>query len=346
MAFTVLVTEGLDPAPAAWLAARATVLTCAHDQPAALAELLPKADGLVVRTYTKVNAPLLAMGSRLKVVGRGGVGLDNIDVPACRARGVEVVYTPDANTQAVVEYVLGLMLDAVRPRVTMPDNVTAAQFHKMRQECIGRQLDQMTLGILGFGRIGTRLGRVARAIGMRVLVNDLWPEERCRAAVEYDFEYVDKPTLYRESDVLSIHVDGRRENRGIINAAALAQLKPSCIFINAARGMLVDAAALAAWSRAHAAKGAQVILDVHEPEPPPAPGSSTAPGSNQTGPAFPCGAEGASGNAGGYPLYGLPNVRLLPHLAARTPQGMENMSWVVRDVIGVLEGQRAQFPAP
>ena len=316
----VLITETLDAVPAKWLAERAEVVWCAHDKPE-FAKHLAKADGLVVRTYTQVNAALLAGGPRLRVVGRAGVGLDNIDLEACRQRGVMVVSTPDANTQAVVEYVLGLMLDALRPRYTLPGAgagaVTEQEFHRLRQEQVGVQLDELTLGILGVGRIGKKLGRVAHAIGMKVLANDLLPEEELRRAVEYPFEYVGKPELYGRSDILTLHVDGRPENRRLIDGAALAQLKPGCLLINAARGMLVDNQALAAWARAEAARGGRAILDVQEPEPMPR----------------------------DYPLFGLPNVRLLPHLASRTHRAMENMSWVVRDVMAVLEGGTPRFPA-
>lgn len=319
---TVVVSEHLDAAPAAWLDAHAQVIRADIKEPAKLDAALATADGLVVRTYTKVNDALLAKAPRLRVVGRGGVGLDNIDVPACRRRGVEVVFTPDANTQAVVEYVLGLMLDEVRPRTALTSPATPEQFLAIRNDNLGRQLDQMTLGILGFGRIGTRLGRVARALGMRLLVHDILPESTCRASVEYDFEFVDAATLYRQSDILSIHVDGRPENRGLISRDVMALLKPSCIFINAARGMLVDAQALVDWIKLNASHGGRLILDVHDPEPP---------GSD-------------------YPLYRLSlegvGIRLLPHLAARTPTAQDNMSWVVRDVIAVLEGRKPQHPAP
>jgi phosphoglycerate dehydrogenase-like enzyme len=314
---TVIITETLDRVCADWLAQRAKVVWCSKEEGLELNRQLATADGLIVRTYTQVDAALLARAPRLKVVGRAGVGLDNIDLAACKARGVTVVSTPDANTQAVVEYVLGLMLDALRPRYTLAGPVDAPGFHRLRKEHVGLQLNELTLGILGFGRIGKRLGQVARAIGMRLLVNDLLPEAELRAAVNYPFEFVDKPLLYRGSDILTIHADGRPANRNLIDRRALAQLKPACLLINAARGMLIDNAALVAWSRAVAGQGGRAILDVHEPEPMPA----------------------------DYPLYGLSNVRLLPHLASRTGRALENMSWVVRDVAAVLEGKAPQYPA-
>ncbi len=314
----VLITEALAKPADVWLAQHADVLRCAYDDPG-LAEQLALADGLVVRTYTIVDEAFLDRAPGLKVIGRAGVGLDNIDLDACKRRGVRVVHTPDANTQAVVEYVLALMLDHYRPRTDLPPETGGGDsgdtFHRLRKTEVGRQLDQLTLGIVGFGRIGKRLGKAAHAIGMKLLVCDLLPEVQLRKAVDYPFDFVDHETLYAKSDIVTLHADGRPSNRHMLNAQLLNHLRDDCLFINAARGMLVDSAALAAWAKAH--RDAQVILDVHDPEPPPA----------------------------DYPLYDLPNVRLLPHIASRTEQALSNMSWVVKDVVAVLDGQEPTHPA-
>ncbi len=314
----VLITETLAESAEAWLCRRAEVVRCAHDAPSAeLDALLREAEGLVVRTYTIVDEAFLVRAPNLKVVGRAGVGLDNIDLEACKRRGVRVVYTPDANTQAVVEYVLALMLDHYRPRTDLPPgkDADAQTFHNLRKTEVGKQLDQLTLGIVGFGRIGKRLGCVAHALGMKLKVCDLLPEAELRKAVDYPFDFVDHKTLYADSDIVSIHVDGRAENRRMIDGAALKYLQGDCLFINAARGMLVDSCAVAEWAGTH--PGAKIILDVHDPEPPPE----------------------------DYPLYDLPNVRLLPHIASRTFEALDNMSWVVRDVVKVLEGQEPEHAA-
>jgi len=315
--FNVVVTETLDPRPADWLAQRVNLIWASHEKGQELAPHLATADALLVRTYTQVNDALLDQAPNVKVVGRAGVGLDNIDLVACRRRGIPVVYTPDANTQAVVEYVFGLILDVYRPRYRITSPVDAPTFHKLRKEQVGRQLDELTLGILGFGRIGKRIGKVASAIGMKILVNDILPEADLRAKVDYDFDYVDKPTLYRSSDIVTIHVDGRPENKKMIDARSLSCMKADALFINAARGMLVNNDDLAAWAHAAKATGGKAILDVHDPEPLPP----------------------------DYPLYGLDNVYLLPHLASRTGPALENMSWVVKDVLAVLEGRQPEFPA-
>ncbi|GAB4192365.1 MAG: D-2-hydroxyacid dehydrogenase [Phycisphaeraceae bacterium] len=310
----VLITETLSDSAANWLAQHADVVWCPYDS-SQLDQNLAQAEGLVVRTYTIVNDSFLGKAPKLKVVGRAGVGLDNIDLDACRARGVRVVYTPDANTQAVVEYVLALMLDHYRPRTDLPERADSDAFHALRKTEVGRQLDQLTLGIVGFGRIGKRLGRVAHAIGMRLLVCDLLPESELRQAVDYPFDFVDHATLYAHSNIVSLHADGRPSNRHMIDAEALRMMRSDCLFINAARGMLVDSVALADWAKTH--PDAHAILDVHDPEPPPA----------------------------DYPLYGLSNVRLLPHIASRTHQALENMSMVVKDVVKVLKGKEPDYAA-
>lgn len=313
----VVLTEHLDEEPAAWLGERVRLVRQAHEPREALLAALAEVRGLVVRTYTIVDRELLAAAPKLAVVGRAGVGLDNIDLDACHAAGVRVVYTPDANTQAVVEYVFGLMLDALRPRFYFDAAMSGEAFHDARKRFVGAQLDQLTLGILGMGRIGRRVAEVARALGIRVIANDLLSPAELGLAGEGDATFVDKSTLFVTSDILTIHVDGRPENRAMIDAAALAQLKPSCLLINAARGMLIDNAAMAAWAARVEGSGGMAVLDVHDPEPP----------------------------RDDYELLGMPNVKLLPHLASRTPQAMANMSWVVRDVVAVLEGREPDYPA-
>lgn len=299
-------TEDLEPAAARWLAERCELVACPLTEPERLRELLGRAEGLVVRTYTRVDAAMLGASPRLRVVGRAGVGLDNIDVAACRARGVEVVSTPDANTRAVVEFVAGLMLDAVRPRGDLAGAVSAERWHALRREQTAeRELSEMTLGVYGMGRIGSQVARLGAALEMRVVYHDL---VAIPASRRHGAEAVSREALLRGSDVVTVHVDGRAENRGLIGAGALALLKPDALLINTSRGFVVDAGALAAHLRAH--PGARAALDVHEPEP-------------------------LSADS---PLIGLRNARLTPHLASCTRRAKENMSWVVRDVWRVLSG--------
>lgn len=316
MTHRVIVTEDLDEAKAAWLAERVDLVRHRFDAPGFEAALAG-ADGLIVRTYTQVNAALLAAGPGLRVIGRAGVGLDNFDLPACRAAGVQVVHTPDANTQAVVEYVLGLLLDRFRPRTDLPADADDAAFFALRKSEVGVELAEKTLGIVGFGRIGKRLGRAAAALGLRVLATDRLPEATLReTTADYPWTFLPEAELLARADVVTLHADGRPENRRMIAAPQLAAMRDDAVFVNAARGFLVDPEALAAWLGAHPA--ALAVLDVHEPEPP----------------------------AADHPLRGLANARLLPHLASRTVTALANMSGVVEDVDRVLRGEAPRFPAP
>ena len=310
----VLVTEGSDAAPLGWLKERAQVIEVSPDDPAFEGHLTA-AEGLVVRTYTKVNEAILPRAPKLRVVGRGGVGLENIDVAACRRRGIEVVYTPDANTLAVADFVFGYMLQMLRPWAFFRDQVyDAREFKRIRDTVRGRQLNELTLGILGMGRVGRRVGHIASlGFGMPVLYNDLID---VRPLLDFPATPVDKPTLYRSADVLSIHVDMRRGNEDLVGRDQIALMKASAILINTSRGEVLDAHALADALRNRRLAGA--ALDVFHPEPP----------------------------KGDFPLLGLDNVLLTPHLAARTYTAIENMSWVVRDVMAVLEGNRPRYPAP
>jgi phosphoglycerate dehydrogenase-like enzyme len=309
----VLVTEGSDPLSLQWLRERAEVVEVQPNDPR-FGNFLARASGLLVRTYTRVDDSLLSRAPNLKVVARAGVGLDNIDVSACRHRGVEVVHTPDANTIAVGDYVIAVMLQLIRPWAYLRAGAyDPADFKRVRNEIRGNQLDELTLGILGLGRVGRRVARIASAgFGMRVLYNDLLdPGPLLFAATS-----VDKPTLYRQSDVLSVHVDLRSGNEKLVGREQLALMKPGAILINSSRGEVVDGEALAAALRENKLAGA--ALDVFAPEPPPA----------------------------DLPLLGMANVLLTPHIASRTDKALASMSWVVRDLAAVLAGQPPKHPAP
>jgi len=310
----VIQAEELDAPAAAWLAERARLEMCRFDSGARFEELLARADGVVVRTYCRVDRAFLDRGPNLKVVGRAGVGLDRIDVEACRARGVEVVHTPDANTTAVAEYVFALLLDETRPRAVVNRALDLAQWNKMRKELEARrQLREMTLGIWGMGRVGRAVTRIAAGVGMRVIYHDLLdiaPDQRFGAAP------VSREEMLRESDVVSVHIDARASNRHVVNAEALSLVKHDAIVVNTSRGFVVDDEALRAFLMKNGA--ARAILDVHDPEP----------------------------IEPFHPLLGVANARLSPHLAAATRLAHANMSLVVKDVWRVLNGEKPEFPAP
>ncbi|MDB5328194.1 MAG: hypothetical protein JWM57_3763 [Phycisphaerales bacterium] len=311
----VLVAEGSDPVPLNWLKEHADVREVPYDAPEFAAELA-QCVGLLVRTYTKVTAKFLEGAPKLKVVGRGGVGIENIDVKACRARGIEVVYTPDANTLAVGDYVFGYAQQLIRPWNFFKEKAyTPKEFKHIRASVRGRQFNEMTIGILGMGRVGRRVGRIAaNGYGMNVIYNDVLDIKA--DTLPFPARLVDVETLLRESDILTLHVTMIPGNDNFIGREQLAMMKPDAILINTSRGEVLDAAALADAIRNKKLHGA--ALDVYWPEPP----------------------------AADFPLLGFDNVLLTPHLAARTGTALENMSWVVRDVMAVLNGEKPKHPAP
>jgi len=244
------------------------------------------------------------------VVGRAGVGLDNIDQPACAARGVKVLSTPAANTRAVCEYVFNLIFRLGRPLVNLTGPTSEKDFHSYRKTVRGLEMAGTTMGILGMGRIGRGVGKIAWAMKMDVIYNDLVDvagNADGKGGLDFPARSVSKEELYEKADVLTLHVDYQPQNKHLVNAEVLAKLKTGAYVLNTCRGEVVDAYALAAALKTHRIAGA--ALDVHEPEPPPA----------------------------DYPLWGCPNVILAPHLAARTQGAMDAMSWVARDVVEFLK---------
>lgn len=296
---TVIQTEHLSPAAAAWLAERTDLVVAGAGTPAFDAAA-PRAEGLVVRTYTRVDAALLDRLPRLRAIGRAGVGMDSIDLEECARRGIACFNTPDANTQAVVEYVTCLICDALRPRLMLSEPVSAARWNEIRRDVVAhRQMSELTLGVLGFGRIGRRVAQVAAAIGFEVRFHDLVEvPEAARAGARA----VTAERLFADCDVITVHVDGRASNARFVGPHLLERLQPGAVLINTSRGFVVDHDALARHLRRDPT--AMALLDVHDPEP-----------------------FDASN-----PLLGLPNAHLAPHLASRTDAAMEAMSWVVRDV--------------
>ncbi|MFZ4573480.1 MAG: NAD(P)-dependent oxidoreductase [Phycisphaerales bacterium] len=299
----VVVAEEISAQSAAWLSQRCDLRFCSPTD-ASFPDHLRAASGLIVRTYTRVDESLLAGAPSLRVVGRAGVGLDNIDVPACRARGVEVVHTPDANSDAVAQFVFTLLLGYTRPISLVAEPLPLPCWRELRLSLRApRQIDELTFGILGLGRIGSRVARIAAAMGASVVYHDVLdiPESK-----RWGAQPVGMRELLARADVLTLHTDPRPSNHGLVNRNFLAGVKPDVILINTSRGIMVNNADLAEFLREH--PEATALLDVHHPEP--------------FGP--------------DYPLLGLANARLTPHIAAGTTRSDANMSRVVEDVWRVL----------
>jgi D-3-phosphoglycerate dehydrogenase len=272
------------------------------------------ADALIIRTGGVVDAALLDRGTSLKVVGRHGVGYDQIDVDAATARGIQVVYTPGANTQSVAEHVFALMIGLSRYFPRMMAGLNAGNYH-IRTSMTGRELAGKSLGIIGFGRIGRRVGEIAHlGFGMPVLYHDIVP-----APPEVEVRANARRAGFREvlesSQFVTLHVPLDSSTRGMINSETLVYLRPDAILINTCRGPVVDekAVALALDSGRLWGYGADVFT-VEPPEP-------------------------------GHPLIGRDDVMLTPHSAAQTEEGLRNMAvTIAEEVVGVLRGKTPMNP--
>ncbi len=308
----ILITEPIACEPSLWLNEYCDAQTIGIGDEG-FDDLLSGTQGLVVRTYTKVDGAMLDRAPNLKVVGRAGVGLDNIDLDACADRGVRVVHTPRANAMAVVEYTISMLLNTLRPINAMSEHLDTDHWHAAREAAITPgSVVGTSLGIVGMGHIGSRVARAGLGLGMEVSFNDLReiePKDTLGASCK-SFE-----KLLGQSRCVSVHVDGRAENRGVIGQHEFGLMRADVILVNASRGFVVDPDAAVCFAKAN--PDARLVFDVHDPEP------------------IDLGSE----------LMGLGNVILTPHIAAATKQAKLAMSWVVRDVWAVLNGREPEFPA-
>ncbi|MEH3065950.1 MAG: hydroxyacid dehydrogenase [Methylobacterium radiotolerans] len=235
------------------------------DRPGDLAAAVARADALIVRNRTQVRGALLEAARDLKVVGRLGVGLDNIDVPACRDRGIAVYPATGANDGAVAEYVVATALLLLRGAYGATARVAAGTWP--RNALMGREIAGKRLGLVGFGSIARETARRAAALGMTVAAHDPFV-----AAGDPAWNPATGPVqsqaldaLIAQSDVLSLHVPLTDQTRGLIDAAALARMPKGAILINAARGGVVDEAAVAQALRSGHLGGAALDVFDHEP---------------------------------------------------------------------------------
>ncbi|MEO8185986.1 MAG: hydroxyacid dehydrogenase [Burkholderiaceae bacterium] len=234
------------------------------DRPADLAAAMELADALIVRNRTQVDAALIAGAPKLKVVGRLGVGLDNIDTTACSARGIEVIAATGANAVSVAEYVVTTAMMLLRGVYGSSAEVAAGHWPRA-QLSHGRELRGKTLGLIGFGSIGRVTARLAHNLGMHVVAHDPMVAGDDAAWRQHAVASRSLEALLAEADVVSLHVPLVAQTRAMLNASRIALMKRGAIMINTARGGLVDESALIAALRSGALGG--VALDVFEQEP-------------------------------------------------------------------------------
>ncbi|HUF50343.1 MAG TPA: phosphoglycerate dehydrogenase [Longimicrobiales bacterium] len=288
--------EGLAPLRAD---ARFEVIERSGLQGEELARAIEQVDAVIVRSSTRITRDALQYAKRLQVIGRAGVGVDNIDVAAATERGVAVLNAPSGNTISAAELTCALILACVR-RIPQADrSMKAGEWD--RKSFTGTELYGKTLGLVGAGRIGGEVARRARAFGMTVCAYDPYlPTDRARAL---DIELLALDDVIERADVLSLHVPLTETTRGLIGAERLARMKRGAIIVNAARGGVIDEHALADALRAGQIAGAG--LDVYADEPLPA----------------------------GHVLRSVPNIVLTPHLGASTEEAQHNVALEIADAV-------------
>lgn len=265
---------------------------------------LGDADALFVRSAVKVNADVLAKAPKLRVIGRAGVGVDNVDLPAATAANVLVMNTPGGNAVAVAEHTLGFMLCLARSIPQASASTKAGNWEK--KKFMGSELRGKTLGILGFGYIGQEVAKRARGFEMTIIAHD--PYANQKIASELGVSLVTLDELYAQSDYITLHMAITKETNAMLNDAAFAKMKTGVRIINCARGELVDSAALA--RAIESGKVAGAAMDVFETEPP----------------------------AAGDPLLALEQVLATPHIGGSTGEAQEVVGVrIVEQVVDYLQ---------
>jgi (S)-sulfolactate dehydrogenase len=258
-------------------------------------------DGLAVRSATKVTAKVLEKATRLKVVGRAGVGVDNVDLDAATRRGVVVMNTPGGSSTTVAELALAMVLSLSRHVAAATASVKSGKWEKKKFQ--GHELAGKTLGVVGIGNIGSVLVDRARALKMRAIAYD--PFISADAARKLGVELVELDALWRESDVISLHVPITDKTRNLVNADVLSRVKKGAILVNCARGGIVDEKALAEALATGRLGGA--AMDVFEKEPPPA----------------------------DHPLFKFENFVCTPHIGASTEEAQSAVAIAIAEQLAV-----------
>lgn len=276
-----------------------------------LIEMIGDYDALVVRSETKVTADVLAMAQNLKIIGRAGVGVDNIDVPVATQKGIIVVNSPAGNTIAAAELTMAMMLSLSRNIPKGHEMLRAGEWKAARKSLVGNELYGKTLGVLGLGKIGTAVAKRSQSFEMEVIGCDPFvSEEYARKAA---IELVNFDELLKRSDYITLHIPATKDTKGSIGAEQIAMMKDGVRIINVARGGIVDEAALA--KAVEDGKVAGVAFDVYSEEPPPPDN----------------------------PLLKLDKCITTPHLGASTEEAQINVAVdVCEQILDVLNGKPAR----
>lgn len=262
---------------------------------------IPNASVMLVRSATKVNREMIDSAKNLKLVIRGGVGVDNIDVEYCKEKGIEVRNTPEASSIAVAELTFAIMLSIQRNIVKAHNSTKNNEW--LKKQLKGRELYGKTLGLVGIGRIGTEVAKRAKAFGMNVIATRESEEQS-----EYA-EIVDLDELLEKSDFISFHVPLTEETKGMVNKETIEKMKDGVVIINNARGKVVIENDLAEALKS--GKVGYAGIDVYQQEPP----------------------EGS-------PLLSVENILLTPHIGAQTYENMDRIGDIVYEIIKEFAGSQ------
>lgn len=300
----IVISEFMDERAVAQLAAAHDVLydpLLVDDMPRLISEAL-KTEVLIVRNRTQVRDALLAALGKCKVVGRLGVGLDNIDVSGCEAKGIKVIPATGANALSVAEYVIASTMMLLRGAFTATEAVAGGQWPRAALGN-GRETAGKTLGIIGFGSIGQTVARMAQGLGMKVIAFDAVLQPDAAVFGQTGVTFCSLETLISQADVVTLHVPLVETTRGLFNAARIAAMKKGAVLINTSRGHIVDLRAVAAALRSGHLGGA--AIDVFDAEPLPADVS----------------------------LQNCPHLLLSPHISGVTFEANERVSFMIADKV-------------
>jgi D-3-phosphoglycerate dehydrogenase len=264
-----------------------------------LRRTVPNYEVLIVRSRTKVTREIIEKGEKLKVIGRAGAGLDNIDLKAAEERGIKVLNTPEAPAYAVAELTLGLMISLAR-RIPFADK-TMKEEKWLKKQLIGWQLHGKILGVLGLGNIGEKVARLAKAFGMKILITKRTPPPP-ELLEELEADFVPLEELLRRSDIITIHVPLTPQTRHLIGEREITLMKDGAFIINTSRGQIIDEKAL--YQALKKGKLGGAALDVFETEPPTS-----------------------------YDLIKLPNVVSTPHIGAQTVEAQRMAAIILAEKI-------------
>lgn len=262
MGFKVLITDGLEKEGKDLINAVGEAVDRKGIEPAELLQIIGEYDGLIVRGRTKVTKEVFEAAKNLKVVGRAGVGVDNIDLEAAKAHGVTVVNAPTATTIAVAELGFGMMLALVRDIPRTDNAMKHDQWTK--KDYKGHELNGKTLGIVGYGNIGSTIGKYAQALGMKVICYD--PIRNIDEMRATGADPVQLEEIYAKADIITFHVPLIPETKHMVNDETFAKMKDGVLLVNVARGGIIEEAAL--LRALESGKVAGAALDVYEKEPP------------------------------------------------------------------------------